>query len=49
MKVLKSISGKSAALFASLALLIGIVSVNSACFCWFHQPVVPQGMNKFKK
>lgn len=49
MRVLKNLSEKSAAMFASLALLIGIVSVNSACFCWYHQPVVPQGMRKFKK
>lgn len=49
MSILKKFSAKSAAILASLALLMGIASVNAACFCWFHQPVVPEGMKKFKK
>ncbi len=33
----------------ALALIIGITSVNTACFGWYHQPKVPKGMERFKK
>ena len=36
-------------ILASLALFVGISSVNSACFLYIHQPKVPESMNKFKK
>lgn len=34
---------------ASLALLIGISSMSQACFLTFNQPMIPQGMEKFRK
>lgn len=34
---------------ASLALFIGITSVNSPSAAFYHQPKVPDGMNRFKK
>jgi len=29
-------------------LLLGVASTQSLCAAWFHQPKVPQGMDKFK-
>jgi len=34
---------------ASLALVMGVVSITPACHWAFHQPKVPQGMEKFSK
>jgi cyclic lactone autoinducer peptide len=34
---------------ASLALAFGVLSAQSACVCWFHQPEIPEGMKKFAK
>ncbi len=45
----KKLSVRLAEIIAAISLLIGIVSVNSTCYCWYHQPKVPQGMQKFKK
>jgi len=33
-------------LMASLALLASLMSVNTACFMFFHQPKVPDKFNK---
>ena len=53
MKMLKKVSGffgtKTGMMLTSLALMIGVSSVNDACILWWHQPQVPQGMEKFKK
>lgn len=43
------LSARFAEIIAAIALLMGIVSVNSTCYCWYHQPKVPQGMQRFKK
>ena len=48
MNMTKKFSANFAKIFAAAALLIGAVSVNSACYCWYHQPKVPEGMQKFK-
>ncbi|MEI6579833.1 MAG: cyclic lactone autoinducer peptide [Eubacteriales bacterium] len=40
---------KWGSLVASLALFVGVSSAQAACCWWFHQPKVPQGMEKFKK
>jgi len=32
-----------------VTIAVGALSVNSACIIWFHQPEVPQGMDKFKR
>lgn len=34
---------------ASLALIIGTASVNSACILYVYQPPIPKAMEKFKK
>jgi cyclic lactone autoinducer peptide len=39
---------KFSEMIARLALAMGIRSVNAACCAWFHQPEVPEGMEKFK-
>jgi cyclic lactone autoinducer peptide len=36
-------------LLTTLALTIGVVSAGAHCAIVFHQPKVPQGMDKFKK
>jgi len=41
MKRSKRIFLKWGELVASLALVVGIYSANSACWCLFHQPKVP--------
>ncbi len=38
-----------APMLASLALFIGISSVNSPSYTIFHQPKVPAGLEKYKK
>ncbi|HCC34624.1 MAG TPA: cyclic lactone autoinducer peptide [Ruminococcaceae bacterium] len=37
------------AFVSSAALLVGISSMNTACWFLLHQPKVPAGMEKFKK
>lgn len=49
MNAVKKIPFRVAQAIAALALLIGIASVNATCYCWFHQPIVPEGMKEFKK
>ncbi|MHB8963650.1 MAG: cyclic lactone autoinducer peptide [Saccharofermentanales bacterium] len=36
-------------IFSSIALIIGIASMNTVCIWWYHQPKVPEGMSRFKK
>jgi len=43
------ITSKAGMMIASLALLIGVSSVNSICYIWYHQPKVPAGMERFNK
>jgi len=49
MKVFKSFVLKWCVTIASLALTLGVASSDAVCFWWWHQPKVPQGMEKFKK
>lgn len=34
---------------AAVALHMGIATLNTACFGWYHQPMVPKTMEKFRK
>ena len=48
MKMVKNLSfEKLMAAIASLALMIGVISVSNACFFAFAQPKVPQEIKKF--
>jgi accessory gene regulator B len=49
MKNFKSAILRWSAVLASLALVLGTASVKPMCYFWFHQPKVPQGMEKFVK
>lgn len=45
----KTISLKLGAIFASLALFIGTISIMPVCAWWFYQPEVPEGMKKLRR
>ena len=45
----KSMFVKMATMISSLAIVAGVTSVDALCVAWFHQPKVPQGMEKFKR
>lgn len=49
MRKIKSFFLKYGTALSALALFIGVTSVNSACFTFYHQPQVPAAMNRFKK
>ena len=49
MKRLKSLLVIIGGLLTSLALTVGVASAGAHCMLIFHQPKVPQGMNKFMK
>lgn len=49
MKMFKAAVLKWSAVVASLALLVATTSTTQVCWFWFHQPKVPQVMEKFKK
>jgi len=49
MKKLKILLMVFGGLLASLALSMGVASAHALCVYNFHQPKVPQGMNKFRK
>lgn len=49
MKKVEKFLGMFGASLASLALIIGTTSVNSACVLFLNQPKVPEAMEKFKK
>jgi len=50
MKKLKELATRFGGMFAAFALVIGMVSAQPAtCIIIFHQPKVPQGMDKFIK
>lgn len=46
---MKKIVMRIAPMLASLALLVGISSVNSPSYAIFHQPKVPAGLEKYRK
>lgn len=50
MNKLRKLSLKFAGLLASLALVVGVTSTQATlCVIMFHQPKVPQGMEKYMK
>ena len=49
MKKFKQFMLKHAGAFAALAMVIGISTMNSACFIMYHQPKVPAAMDSYKK
>ena len=49
MKNIKGIVAKLSGLMAACALVMGVASSQVACAMVFHQPKVPQGMNKFTR
>jgi len=40
---------KYSGLFTAFALMVGVASSADYCMIFFHQPKIPQGMNKFMK
>lgn len=49
MNKFKAFAMKCGCLLSTLALIVGISSVDSACYLFIHQPKVPEAMNRFKK
>ena len=49
MSGIKAATFKLGGILASLALIFGIASTQAVCMSWYHQPKVPQGMEKYKK
>ena len=49
MKTLKTFMLKYASVFAALALAVGVGSSSKACWLYFNQPKVPEGMKKYIK
>ncbi|MBO5020478.1 MAG: cyclic lactone autoinducer peptide [Clostridia bacterium] len=49
MKKFKSFLLKYGTTLSALALILGTVSANSACFAFYHQPKVPASMDRYKK
>lgn len=47
MKAVKKLLMKYCSSLAALALLISVGTVTQACFWWFHQPKVPEGLSKY--
>lgn len=45
---IKNLVMKFSSLFAVFALMIGIITSNSACSILWHQPKEPKAMDKFK-
>lgn len=46
---MKKLVMRIAPTLASLALFVGITSVNSPSYIIFHQPKVPTGLEKYRK
>ena len=49
MKNIKKIVESMSAIVPALALIMGIVAANSACFTFFHQPETPDAMNEYRR
>lgn len=49
MKKIKTLLYKYAGAIAAFAVIIGISSLDSACYITFHQPKVPEAMNMYRK
>jgi len=48
-KLMGFIARRGGAALALMALLVGTASVNVTCAIWYHQPEVPQGMERYKR
>ena len=48
MKKLNTILLKLGGLFAAFALMLGVASTTAMCIIFYHQPIVPVGIEKFK-
>lgn len=46
---MKRIAMKFSGIIASLALMVTIMNVNSACIFLVHQPKLPEGAQKLRK
>ncbi len=46
---MKKILTKLAALIPTLAMIVGIASLNSACSLTYHQTEVPSSLDKYRK
>ncbi len=49
MKNIKKIVAKLSAFVPALALIMGIITVNSACVTLYHQPETPDAMNEYRR
>lgn len=49
MKKLGRIALKLSSSIAALALIIGVSTVDTACYFWFNQPEMPKSIEKFRK
>jgi len=50
MKKLSNVVKSIGSIIASVALMLGVYSVQQAvCFIFYHQPKVPNGMMEYKK
>lgn len=49
MKKFKEFMFKYAGVLSALALVVGISSLNSACYISYHQPKVPKAMDMYRK
>ena len=46
---MKKLIEKLSTLLPALALLIGIGTINSACYLYYYQPEVPEEMDAYRK
>lgn len=46
---MKKLIAKLSAILPALALLIGVMSANSACVTFFHQPKTPDAMDAYRR
>lgn len=46
---MKKLIKKLSALLPALALLVGMGTINSACFLYYYQPEVPEEMDTYRK
>lgn len=49
MKKFKQFISKHASVVASMALMFSVMVANSRCVCIYHQPKIPEGLQKLKK
>lgn len=49
MRVIKGIIQKHANILAGLALVFSVVAANSRCVCIYHQPKMPEDLQKLRK